>query len=210
MPWGREPNRGQVGIGTLVVFMAMVIVAAMAAGTLIDVSGMLQSKGDATGEEATAGVTNAVLVTGAFAEVTPSADDAYANGTVHQVEIVVGQSSGAGNINVSRATISWIGPRQAASLSYTSGTPDSDSFSTEQINGYDPQVLVEEEDRIAVVINATAVEEDTDSFAGADDSLVGLGAGQSATVLISTQYGAETTYRVTVPESLASRSAVEV
>jgi len=203
-------DRAQVGIGTLVVFMAMILVAAMAATTLVDVGGMLQSKGHATGEEATGQVTNGVRVTGAFAEVTPNADDAVTNGTVSEVQVVVGKAAGSGIINVTRATVDWIGPKRGTSLAYTSGTTDSQSFTTRNVSGDDAKTLVEASDRIEIVINATAVEENVDDFAGYDDELVGLTAGDEAKLLVTTQYGATTTYWVNVPESLAGRSAVRV
>jgi len=185
-----EDERGQVGIGTLIVFIAMVLVAAIAAGVLINTAGFLQSKGQATGEEASAQVSNRIDVVSAYGNVTNESVD-YANLTVRQ-------AAGADNINLSKSTIQWIGPNTATTLTHTDddvSAMSGETFNTTVIKGNNDNVLVEQSDRIKVVIQPG-------NFASK------LSAGDEVQLTITTQYGSKTTYWANVPESLKDKNAV--
>jgi len=186
-----EDERGQVGIGTLIVFIAMVLVAAIAAGVLINTAGFLQSKGQATGEEASAQVSNRMDVVSAYGNVTDESVD-YTNLTVRQ-------AAGADNINLSKSTIQWIGPDKATTLTHGSlgdaRNTGEDNFNTTAIKGNNDEVLVDQSDRLKVVIHSKTI---TGS----------LSAGDEVQLTITTQFGSKTTYWANVPESLKDKNAV--
>jgi flagellin-like protein len=184
-----EDERGQVGIGTLIVFIAMVLVAAIAAGVLINTAGFLQSKGAATGEEASAQVSNRIDVVSAYGNVTGEAVD-FANLTVRQ-------AAGADNINLSKSTIQWIGPDEAITLTHNPSAANGTEFATESIKGENTDVLVDQSDRIKIVMDAGQITNN-------------LGAGDEVQLTLTTQYGSKTTYWANVPESLKDKNAVKL
>ena len=117
-------ERGQVGIGTLIVFIAMVLVAAIAAGVLLNTAGELQNRAGQTGEEATHQVSNRVMVVSAFGHVTDETknsgiktdEDVMPNESVDTLEVTVQLAPGSGTVNLSEATLAWVGPETSTTL----------------------------------------------------------------------------------------------
>lgn len=99
-------ERGQVGIGTLIVFIAMVLVAAIAAGVLINTAGMLQTQAEATGEESTDLVSERMDVNSEVGIVSSNAD----NGELQSINITVTGAAGSSEIDLNETIIQAVGP----------------------------------------------------------------------------------------------------
>ena len=190
---GAVNDRGQVGIGTLIVFIAMVLVAAIAAGVLINTAGFLQTKSEQTGQESSAQVSNRVQVVSAFGSV--------ANEKVEQINLTVMRGSGSDDINLSSATIEWIGPEEAETLTHNEDGGDlgDGEFNVSAIKDPDDSepVLNTQDDRFKITMDATQISS-------------ALGEGEEVKLKLTTQYGAVTQYRANIPQSLSQESAVTV
>jgi flagellin-like protein len=183
---GNEPTeRGQVGIGTLIVFIAMVLVAAIAAGVLINTAGFLQSQSEETGQQSSQQVTDRVQVI--------SETGIVESGKVGKIELNMKKAPGAGDIDVDDATIQWIGPGGAADI-----TSSSTAWSLSAVSG-STNVLTSDSDvfTLTLTLDSSPISRD-------------LQTGDSVTMDITTASGGSTTVTVQVPESVSGDSAVSL
>jgi len=214
-----DGERGQVGIGTLIVFIAMVLVAAIAAGVLINTAGSLQNRAEQTGQESVDQVSSRLMVVGAYGTLTDEIDNNVPNETVDRVALMVKLSPGSGDVNLSQATISWVGPRNATTLLHgetVSEAPDGDSlsdpqrrFNTYSLGGDDHLVLDDESDRVTLYLDASLIAAGT-SDGATPPYAQPLRAGEEATLRITTASGASTLYRLDVPASLTGKNSVSL
>ena len=206
----RDDDRGQVGIGTLIVFIAMVLVAAIAAGVLINTAGFLQSGAEETGQQSSDQVTNRLDVVSVVGQ---SIDQT--NSEVDKVVITVKKAPGSNNIDLSATTIQFVHSSGASDLTYNG---DFDANTADDVNPTNPaedfgvaEVQDEGGDSLStdgVVLNdpadrAQIVIDTTDS--GVTD---GFGEGETATIRMNTQSGGTTETRLVVPQTLSGDSAV--
>ncbi|MUV90331.1 flagellin [Halapricum sp. CBA1109] len=227
----RRWDRGQVGIGTLIVFIAMVLVAAIAAGVLINTAGFLQSKSEAAGQQSGDQVTNRLEV----ASATGSVDQGTSQ--VTDVDVTVKQAPGADNVDLRNVTVSWVesgGTYKLVSdvVDHTATSADG-RFAVTAFKDADDSapVLNDPDDRFTMVFDLDAdpgtgqlSDSSTDVSQGGDvdweesnlennyDFLFSdhLGEGQVVTLKLTTQSGATNNVRLVVPQSLSGTSAVNL
>ena len=96
-----KDDRAEVGVGTLIVFIAMVLVAAVAAAVLINTTGSLQQRAQATGKDATQEVSSNLKVTGIYGVRNTTALDIW------DLKINVELSAGAVPMDLTKLVIRY-------------------------------------------------------------------------------------------------------
>src|SRR6056297_3318805 len=94
----KNKDRSQVGIGTLIVFIAMVLVAAIASGVLINTAELLQTQAEATGEEASAQVTDRLQVQSVIADTNTVSQPGTADAEITTLNLTIKKAPGSGDI----------------------------------------------------------------------------------------------------------------
>jgi len=210
-----DNDRGQVGIGTLIVFIAMVLVAAIAAGVLINTAGLLQSQAEATGEESAEQVSDRVQVTSVLGgadefdsdsgTAPTDLEDGATEERIDDIGLTIARSPGADDISLDNVIVEAFANGFSATLTHNEdldedtdesieiGTLDEEDeeFGIDMIQGETQNVLSDSGDRARLVFSLRALDgEDTvdndDNEAGARSTLA---PGDSVTVTITTASG---------------------
>jgi flagellin-like protein len=191
-------ERGQVGIGTLIIFIAMVLVAAVAAGVLINTAGLLESSASDTAADSQAQVSNQITV------VSASGTTGGSNQDVAELDFTIMKSAGSDDIDLADATIEYSTEDVAKTLTFNDGSAaTSDTFAVHEIDATSSPlsasavVLSDQSDRKLVRI-------DLKTFSDK------LSEGEEATVKFVDQSGATTIYGVNVPDTIEGESSVAV
>ncbi|MBW3583970.1 MAG: flagellin [Euryarchaeota archaeon] len=107
-------TQGAVGIGTMIVFIATILVAATAAAVLLDTSGKLQDKAQSTGSETTKEVASNVLVKGIVG--TRKATDL---GDIHWLNVTISLAPGAETVDLSQMIVRITDAAKSVDLNYS-------------------------------------------------------------------------------------------
>lgn len=188
-------NRGQVGIGTLIVFIALVLVAAIAAGVLINTAGFLQSQAESTGQQSTDQVANNIQVDSVIG-IDPQNGDS--SDEIDQLQLRISRGPGSDPVNLDNAVLEYVG---TGSVRTTIDDLDTDP---EDVSGsaQNPAVLDDSTGDIIVTINLAP-----EGTPDVDESLT---TGDSVELTITTSDGSVTTTQLNVPNPITSNEPVRL
>jgi len=187
-------ERGQVGIGTLIVFIAMVLVAAIASGVLITTAGQLQSQASQTGEETTSQVSDILRIT----DVIGTANESGGNTEIEELQLKIRLASGADAVEMNETsyTIATKGDTNAATV--ISGNESTTGLSYNQSQGLaDGETILSDQDQVIIAeIDLTEI-----------DGINTLAAGDSVSISVEAPAGGRTVTEKRAPGRLDDGSS---
>lgn len=113
-----------MGIGTLIIFIAMVLVAAVAAAVLIQTSGILQQKAQQTGKEATEEVSSNLKIISVIGERV-NANSATPVGTLN---VTVELSAGGSDIDFQQVIVKYINETSTRTFTHNASSATASNF----------------------------------------------------------------------------------
>ena len=111
-------NKGEMGIGTLIIFIAMILVAAVAAAVLISTAGSLQQRALVTG-----GQTEEAVATGAEA-VSVTATNATTDHTLENFEVLMRLQAGSDPLNLNNTVVLLDTSEHSWNMDYSGSNTD--------------------------------------------------------------------------------------
>lgn len=185
-----------VGIGTMIVFIATVLVAAIAAGVLIDMSGKLQTRSSATGEQATEEVSSNLRFDGIIGQ-RPDVDTA----NLGDLNITVSLAAGAQTVDLSEMRITLTtGTTQTVYSHDDDPDPGTEEFNATVLRDSDSgftsaSPVMNQGDLVRLDIDLTQ-----------DD--MEIGPRDDLTITLSPEVGISAETEVTAPQSFGTKTIV--
>lgn len=186
----RTGTRGQVGIGTVVAFIAMAATAAIAAGVLINVGGLLEAEAETVADDSSSRVGDRALILSVTGSVS-------ANDTIDTYNFTLARGPGSGDLSIENVSFEIVDSESDDPFVVGNGSDDTVR---------DVRVLTAEGDDLVMSGKGDRYILSTDT----SDRDGELRPGESAMVTVTTASGASTTVEISAPKSLTERSEAKL
>ncbi len=205
-------TRAQASVATIIIFVAVALLAAVTAGVLFDITGVLEEDAADTSSEAGSELTDRLE------EIATTGD--VENGMIATINVTVTLPEGAEPLDLREATVTWVGPEQAHTLRNADAvanpneTPVFEVVPVTDADGSftrDSQLLTSQDDRYVLVLRPGG-----ETLRTYDGSTVEAFAGtppapnEAATIELVTGPGASTDASVRIPPQLIGLENVEL
>jgi len=147
----RRNKRGEMGVGTMIIFIAMVLVAAVAASVLISTANTVREQAQSTGTDAINNVASGFVVYSVMGQVSSNQID--------NCSLYVRLAAGSPSIDMSKVTILVTDGANQKNYTYSSTAADSTHYKAELVAGTAlTNNFVAQGDLVKITIGATASE----------------------------------------------------
>ncbi len=199
----RNDKRAEMGVGTMIIFIAMVLVAAVAASVLISTANTVREQAQSTGDQAINNVASGFIVQDVVGHV---ADDKK---TVDYLTIYVRLAAGSPNVNMDNVMISVT---TASKSGYLEMDTDSRDDPADWTVNYAFEKTLDVQSLSAWVLGQGDLAKITigcsDGYMGdgneADEYPLGISYNELVTIKIAPAYGQMTLITFTSPEQYSS------
>lgn len=179
-------DRAEVGIGTLIVFIAMVLVAAIAAAVLVNTSGLLQSRALSAGKATSDEVASNLKIIEVYG------NRSLTTGSLTNVTVYLQLAAGGLPINMDKIWIHWADADGVAEIT-KGGSPSSTKYTSTFVRNEGAQdVLLQPGEMVKVHWSVTLAER------------------EAATVSINPDIGAQAIASFTAPSSFGSLKNIQL
>jgi archaellin len=155
-------TKGEMGIGTLIIFIALLLVAAVAAGVLIQTAGSLQERALTTGDQAKSQISTNIRVT----EVSGSDGS---DGNIEEIEQIIKLSPGSSDIKLEQTLLTMNTYDRSATLTFRGVGSETENSYVDGFYTLSVEVLGN------VTSTASNLAEDYDLDGSADQVLINSG-----------------------------------
>jgi len=191
-------ERGEMGVGTLLIFIAMILVAAVAAGVLVQTAYKLQQQAESTGDEAMADVATGFKILAAWGTTD-------ANAVIDNLYLKIALTAGSPGVNLANTTIEVIksiggDTGSEVTLVYAAAASDTE-FTAEELRDMPPAtsaVMMTSGDIFQVVIDLT-------SGTGID---MELDVQERLSIVLMPKHGVPTLVEINAPPTLEASSVI--